>query len=62
MQVKVRKQIPLTSIVDIVYKEKENPVAFKLEFMKSEILLEALNKRDCELWVKTITKGTYIAS
>ena len=58
LQVKVRKQIPLTSIVDIVYNEEENPVAFKLQFQKSEILLEAGNKRDCELWVKTITKGT----
>ena len=57
MQVKVRKQIPLTSIVDIIHDEKENPKAFKLQFQKSEILLEAHNKRDCELWVKTITKG-----
>ena len=54
----MRKQIPLTSIVDIVYDGRKNPVGFKLEFKKSEILLEACNKRDCELWVKTITKGT----
>lgn len=60
-QVKVRKQFPLTSIVDIVYNEEENPIAFKLQFEKSEILLEAHNKRDCQLWVKAITKGTYIA-
>jgi len=60
MQVKVQKQIPLTSIVDIVYNEEENPNAFKLEFKNSEILLEAQNKLDCELWVKIITKGMYL--
>jgi len=57
LQVKVRKQFPLTSIVNIIYKEKEYPCAFILEFQKSEILLEAHDERDCKLWVKTITKG-----
>ena len=58
MQVKIRKQFPLTSIYEIIYNEQENPTAFKLQFHKSEILLEARNKRECELWVKSITKGT----
>ena len=53
----MRKQFPLTSIVNIIYKEKEYPCAFILEFQKSEILLEAHDERDCKLWVKTITKG-----
>ena len=56
-QVKVRKQFPLTSIYEIVYNKEENPKAFKLQFHKSEILLEAHDKRDCELWVKAIAKG-----
>ena len=61
LQVKLRKQFPLTSIYDIVYNEKENPDVFKLQFRKSEILLEARNKRECELWVIAITKGDTIS-
>ena len=61
LQVKIRKQFPLTSIYDIVYNEEENPDAFKLQFCKSEVLLEARNKRECELWVIAITKGNTIS-
>ena len=59
LQVKVRKQFPLTSIYDIVYNETENPTVFKLQFKKSEILLEARDKLDCQLWIKAIKKGLY---
>jgi len=55
----VRKQFPLTSIVDIVYNEDENPLAFKLVFHKSEMLLEDVDKRQCQLWVIAITKGKH---
>lgn len=57
-QVRVRKQFPLTSIVDIVYKKDQNPVAFKLVFQRTEILLEAPSENDCILWVDAITRGT----
>ena len=60
IQDKVRKQFPLTSIVEIVHNEEENPIAFILQFEKSEILLEAHNKLDCQLWVKAIQKGIAI--
>jgi len=56
-QVNVRRQFPLTSIYDIVYNVEENPRAFKLQFRKSEILLEADNEGDCEFWVKAIKRG-----
>ena len=57
MQVKVRKQFPLTSIIEIVYNEKENPIGFILQFERSEILLEAHDKLDCQIWVKYIQEG-----
>ena len=60
MQVKIRKQFPFTSIYDIVYNE-ENPDTFKLKFRKSEVLLEARNKHECEQWVMAITKGDTIS-
>ena len=57
MQVKVQKQFPLTSIIEIVYNEKENPRGFILQFGRSEILLEARDKFDCQIWVKYIQEG-----
>ena len=60
MQVKVRKQFPLTSIIEIVYNEKKNPSAFILQFEKSEILLEARDKLDCQIWIKDIREGNTI--
>ena len=62
MQVKVRKRFPLTSIFEVVYDEKENPIAFILQFEKSEILLEARDQLDCQVWVKDIQKGRYYLS
>ena len=56
-QVNVRRQFPLTSIYDIVYNAEENCRAFKLQFCKSEILLEANDESDCKLWVKSIKRG-----
>ena len=60
MQVKVRKQFPLTSIFEIVHNEKENPRGFILQFETSEILLEAHDEFDCQVWVKYIREGTLL--
>ena len=57
LQVKVQKQYPLTSIVDVVYDETESPVKFKLELQKIEVILEARNQIDCKQWVDAIMKG-----
>ena len=54
----MRKQYPLTSIMDIVYDKDQNPLAFKLTFQKTEILLEASDEGECILWVNAIKKGT----
>ena len=59
-QVKVRKQFPLTSIVEIVYNKDQNPLAFKLIFQKTEMLLETSDEGDCILWVNAIKKGTSV--
>ena len=59
MQVKVRKQYPLTNIVKVVYEETENPVKFKLELQKIEVILEARNQADCKQWVEAISKGIH---
>lgn len=59
VQVKVRKQYPLTSIMDIIYEKDQNPLAFKLVFQKTEMLLEASSEQDCELWVDAITRGMH---
>ncbi|XP_065898551.1 1-phosphatidylinositol 4,5-bisphosphate phosphodiesterase delta-4-like isoform X2 [Dysidea avara] len=53
-RVRVRKQLPLTSIVRIDYDETANPVAFKLVFKRTEMLLEAPDQSACKLWVKSI--------
>ena len=58
----MRKQFPLTSIVEIVHNEEENPITFILQFEKSEILLKAHDKLDCRLWVKEIREGIVIYS
>ena len=55
---KVQKQYPLTSIVNIIYHDSENPVAFKLEFQKIEVTLEACDQIECIKWVDAIRKGT----
>lgn len=62
MQVKIRKQFPLTSIMAIVYEEEKNPKprVFKLVFQKSEMLLEASDEHNCILWVNAIKRGTYV--
>ena len=57
MQVKVKKQYPLKSIVNIVYNETDSPVEFKLEFQKMEVTLEAYDESSCQQWVDTIRKG-----
>ena len=53
----MRKQFPLTSIMDIIYIKDQNPKAFKLIFQKSEMLLEAPDEVDCIRWVNAIKKG-----
>ena len=55
----MRKQYPLTSIVDIVYNRNQNPVAFKLVFQRTEMLLEAPSENDCMLWVDAIKRGKH---
>jgi len=55
--VRVKKQLPLTSIVRIDYDENANPVAFKLVFKRTEMLLEAPDQSTCKQWVKCITIG-----
>ena len=62
MQVKVKKQYPLTSIVHVVYDETENPAMFKLELQKIEVILEARNQTDCKQWVEAIKKGIQMYS
>ena len=47
----------MTSIIDIVYNEVENPCVFKLVFQRNEMLLEDVDKGQCKLWVIAITKG-----
>ena len=54
----MRKQFPLTSIMDILYDKDQNPLAFMLMFQKTEMLLEASDEGDCILWVNAIKKGT----
>lgn len=56
----MRKQFPLTSIMDIVYNKDQNPLAFKLIFQKTEMLLEASDEGDCILWVNAIKKGMHV--
>ncbi|XP_065898553.1 1-phosphatidylinositol 4,5-bisphosphate phosphodiesterase delta-4-like [Dysidea avara] len=55
-RVRVRKQLPLTSIVRIDYDEAVNPVAFKLVFKRTEMLLEAPDQSTCKHWVNCITR------
>ena len=55
----MRKQYPLTSIVEIVHNKNQNPVAFKLVFQNTEMLLEAPSENDCILWVDAIKRGKY---
>ena len=56
---KIEKQYPLTSIINIVYDENDNPIVFKLEFQKIEVILEAHDPTKCKQWVEAIKKGTY---
>ena len=58
-KVKVQKQFPLTSIVEIVYNEMDNPVEFKLVFQRTEVILEARDRKSCEQWVENIRKGKH---
>ena len=53
----VQKQFPLTSIIDIIYDEADNPVEFKLVFQKNILILEAHNVGSCKQWVENIQKG-----
>ena len=57
---KIEKRYPLISIINIVYDEIENPIVFKLEFQKIEVILEAHDIIKCKEWVEAIVKGTYI--
>jgi len=45
--------------VRIDYDERENPVAFKLVFKKTEMLLEASDQSSCRHWVKSIERGEH---
>jgi len=45
--------------VRIDYDERENPVAFKLVFKKTEMLLEAPDQSSCRHWVKIIERGEH---
>ena len=53
----MKKQFPLTSIVDIIYDEIDNPIEFKLVFQKTEVILEAHDHRSCKQWVENVKKG-----
>ena len=46
--------------MDIVYNKDQNPLAFKLIFQKTEMLLETSDEGDCILWVNAIKKGTCV--
>lgn len=59
VKVKVQKRFPLTSIVDIIYDEIDNPMEFKLIFQNSEVVLEAHDHGSCKQWVENIKKGKY---
>ena len=41
----------------IDYDEAVNPVAFKLVFKRTEMLLEAPDQSTCKHWVNCITRG-----
>lgn len=51
------KQFPLTSIIDIIYNEYNNPLEFKLVFQNAEVILEAPNQQNCMQWVEHIREG-----
>ena len=54
------KWYPLTTIIDIVYNEAEDPFVFKLVFEHSVMLLESPDMFECKLWVMAIRKGNII--
>ena len=54
------KQFPLTSIIDIIYNEYNNPLEFKLVFQNSELILEAPNQQNCMQWVEHIREGIFL--
>ena len=51
------KRFPLTSIIDIIYKEQNNPLEFKLVFQNDEVILEAPSQHKCKKWVEHIEEG-----
>ena len=51
------KRFPLTSIIDVIYNEQNNPLEFKLVFQNDELILEAPDQHSCKKWVERIEEG-----
>lgn len=60
LQVKVRRNYPLTSLEDIVYTDDE-PLAFHLLFQKYEMILEADNEAEAKSWADAIRNGETVS-